>query len=213
MCSSDLVLQQQIEDEFPGGWSAIDDPELVITSVGRITRQKMGLLLHLTEGKTVLEQLLQQLGSSGVMILLGSGDVSIEARLAELAQQHDNLVFLKGFKEALGTTMYRAGQLFLMPSLFEPCGISQMLAMQYGQPCLVHKTGGLADTVQHNVTGWTFEGAGEEEQAAALLETFSSVLKVIQSMPEQYEAIRRAAREQQFDWERSAQAYVEVYDS
>ncbi len=121
----------------------------MVTSIGRLTDQKALLLRQPYQDKTVLSVLLDDLARvNGRMIILGSGDTQIEFELMQLMASHDNFLFLNGYGQALSDQMYLHGDLFLMPSSFEPCGISQMLAMRDGQPCLVHAVGGLKDTVQ-----------------------------------------------------------------
>ncbi|WP_352244219.1 glycosyltransferase, partial [Psychrobacter sp. GW208-MNA-CIBAN-0184] len=79
---------------------------------------------------------------NGRLIILGSGDKELESIFTKAMARNSNLLFLKGYGQGVGDLMYQLGDLFLMPSSFEPCGISQMLAMRAGQPCLVHSVGG-----------------------------------------------------------------------
>lgn len=74
--------------------------------------------------------------------MLGNGDRELEVFLTKVAAVKHNFIFLKGYFETLANSIYESGALFLMPSSFEPCGISQMLAMRAGQPYLAHGVGG-----------------------------------------------------------------------
>ena len=87
------------------------------------------------------------------------------------------LGLLRGYSDALARALYAAGDLFLMPSSFEPCGIGQMLAMRDGQPCLVHHVGGLRDTVLDDETGFAFSGDGLTAQAEVDLPTVFGYLR------------------------------------
>ncbi|MGL5393589.1 MAG: glycogen synthase, partial [Shewanella sp.] len=111
-------------------------PELILTSVGRLTSQKVLILCQrLPSGLLVLETLLQRLLQShprGIFILLGSGDPAIAEVFQGVAANYRNFIFLQGCHEALSERLYQWGDLFIMPSSFEPCGISQMLAMGAG---------------------------------------------------------------------------------
>ena len=114
--------------------------------------------------------------------------------------------------------MYRAGVVFLMPSSFEPCGISQMLAMRAGQPCVVHGVGGLKDTVEHNVTGFVFDGATASEQSKGFVQATHDALQMRAENPIRWQQICSAAMQQRFDWKSSARQtiqtlYGEVNDS
>ena len=129
----------------------------LITSVGRLTAQKIRLLSEVDNKSQVIDSLLNTLAEhQGHFILIGSGEAYYEEQLTKAMAQHDNFLFLNGFDSALSEYLYPLGDLFLMPSSFEPCGISQLLAMRDGQACLVNEVGGLKDTVKHNETGFSF---------------------------------------------------------
>ncbi len=189
-------------------------PLHVLTSVGRVVDQKMRLMLANTaSGTGALEQLLENLGSRGVVFLLGSGEKRYEQALYDIARRADNLVFLRGYAEEFGAALYDAGDLFLMPSSFEPCGISQMLAMRAGQPCVVHGVGGLRDTVEHGVTGFVFGGDSPSALATNFVSCVDDALTLRAEHPIRWQRICTAAREARFDWKSSAEQYVELlYD-
>jgi starch synthase len=179
----------------------------VVGSVGRLTPQKISLLrVETTPGLTAIDALLQKL-DKGFMIMLGSGDTGCERFMCEVMRRHENFVFLCGYSEELGDLLYRFCDLFLMPSSFEPCGISQMLAMRAGTPPLVHKVGGLADTVHHMVNGFTFEGSNREEQAADMLRVFQDVLQLrMEKLPVWHSICSNAAGER-FSWDVTVKEY------
>jgi starch synthase len=185
-------------------------PRAVLTSIGRITDQKSTLFLQETaSGQTALEAILDRVGGDAVLIMLGSGDRAFEQHFATIAAKHDNFLFLRGYAESLSDVLYRAGDLFLMPSSFEPCGISQMLSMRAGQPCVVHAVGGLRDTVHEGVTGFRFSGSSPRAQARQFVAAVARALRVKEDEPSRWRDICRAASEQRFTWRNSAQQYVE----
>lgn len=185
-------------------------PGLLLTSVGRITPQKVGLLLRrMPDGRSALMHLLDVLDDEGVFILLGSGDPELEHELAAVSASRENFLFLRGYSEPLSDQLYAGGDLFVMPSSFEPCGISQMLAMRAGQPCLVHAVGGLADTVADNENGFSFGGASIEEEAEQMLIRFREVLTLKREQPARWQEICTAAAAARFPWDAVAKAYVE----
>ncbi len=184
-------------------------PPLVVASVGRITAQKIRLLAMPTrDGRAALDAMLDQL-DNGIMVVLGSGDESYEHFLLEVMQRHENFLFLNGFSESLADLLYRYCDLFLMPSSFEPCGISQMLAMRAGTPCLVHKVGGLADTVRHMENGFCFEGEDLQSQVAAMLAVFTEVQQLRTGRLPLWNNICRNAATARFSWEEVVHAYVD----
>ena len=104
--------------------------------------------------------------------------------------------------------MYHSGDLFLMPSSFEPCGISQMLSMRAGQPCLVHRVGGLSDTVIDNQNGFAFSGDNPLQQAENMLTCFQSAIEMKKQHPKQWLKISNNALAARFLWRDVAQDYI-----
>ena len=182
---------------------------LVLTSVGRITDQKVRLFQQqMLNGESALENLLTLLGNEGIFILLGSGDHSLEDFLTQIAAKRTNFIFLKGYSEALSENLYSSGDLFLMPSSFEPCGISQMLSMRAGQPCLAHSVGGLSDTIVDNVNGFTFNGNTPYEQAENMLSCFQNALNKKQHNAKEWDIIATNALNARFLWQDVAHDYL-----
>lgn len=183
-------------------------PALLLTSVGRLTAQKSSLFRESADGTTpALEQLLEQLPPSGLFVMVGSGEPGFERFFAAVAARHENFLFLNGYSDALADALYESGDLFLMPSSFEPCGISQMLAMRAGQPCVAHAVGGLKDTVgQRN--GFPFGGATPREQASEFLAAVTAAIKLRHSKREKWNELRKAAAAERFDWATSAKRYL-----
>ncbi|NNC56918.1 MAG: glycosyltransferase, partial [Woeseiaceae bacterium] len=161
-------------------------------------------------GTTALERIARANGNKGVIIVLGSGDPDLEERMLAIARQTQNLIFLNGYSEVLAAPLYRGGDLFLMPSSFEPCGISQMLAMRGAQPCVVHGVGGLKDTVQDGTTGFVFYGDSPEEQAGEFVDATLRALDVRSRNPVGWQTICRAAAACRFDWASSAKSTIQT---
>jgi starch synthase len=95
-----------------------------------------------------------------------------------------------------------------MPSLFEPCGLGQLIAMRYGSVPVVRATGGLADTVRPGETGFAFSNYGADDFWNALREA----LHVYRSDPERWRALQRNGMTADHSWGRSARAYQQVYE-
>ena len=186
-------------------------PPMLVTSVGRITGQKLGLMRQTTPaGKPGLWAALEVLGDQGLFVMVGSGDAEYEEFLCETMARHDNFIFLRGFSDDLADALYRLGDLFFMPSSFEPCGISQMLAMRAGQPCLVHAVGGLRDTVKDKRTGFSFTGKTPQARAQAMVRTLQRALKLFLGEPERWQKMREAAAAARFSWADSIDAYLRL---
>lgn len=183
-------------------------PKNILTSVGRLTDQKVLLLRQtMSDDRSVLDHLLDRLGERGCLILLGSGDRQLEQFMQQVAGRHANFLFLCGFSVSLSEELYAAGDLFLMPSSFEPCGISQMLSMRAGQPCLVHAVGGLADTINDGIDGFSFRGDTLEAQAEAMLNRMDQALEIHDTDLKSWRKICKAAADRRFLWDDSAALY------
>lgn len=189
-------------------------PGTVLLSIGRIVSQKVALFLEPASGcPTALDGLLEHVGDDDLFIMLGSGDPALESVLHTISDRRRNFLFLRGYAEHLSELLYRGADMFLMPSTFEPCGISQMLALRAGQPCVVHGVGGLKDTVVEGETGFVFSGTSPAEQAEGFVEAVARALAVRRDDPAAWQALSEAAAAQRFSWERAARrTIVALYD-
>ena len=97
-----------------------------------------------------------------------------------------------------------------MPSSFEPCGISQLISMRFGQPCLVHAVGGLRDTIVDNVDGFQFTGESPQAQALACIARFDDAITMHTKDKTAWRAIQTAAKSRRFTWSASAEQYREL---
>jgi len=211
--SSSISTADYIAHQLTQKWRSSGRPAHVFTSIGRLTNQKMALLLQPTTGdNTVLDEILESLQGKGVYILLGSGDVELEALCIKSAAKYTNFLFLNRYDQSLADLLFANGDVFLMPSSFEPCGISQMLAMRHAQPCIAHAVGGLKDTIINNEDGFHFSGDSVEQQVANLQLCVKEVIEMREQQPEQFNAIANAAQKKRFYWASSAQRYLsELY--
>ena len=220
LSSSHYIASQRViawleQDKITNDTSVTNTGPLV-TSVGRLTDQKMLLLRKdqtVSGNISLLSRLLEKLAeANGRLIILSSGDRKIALEFTQLMVQHDNFLFLNGYGQTLSDVIYQSGDLFLMPSSYEPCGISQMLAMRAGQPCLVHAVGGLKDTVQHLENGFCFTGNSIAEQQEQLMTVFSQAIGIFQQDNSTWQQLVTCAQQSRFSWQESVARYVrELY--
>ncbi len=142
-------------------------------------------------------------------VILGTGDPKLEEAALELqASYPDRIKVETRYDAGLARQIYAGSDMLLMPSRYEPCGLSQMIAMRYGCVPIVRAAGGLNDTVQHGETGFVFQKAHHMSLMAAI----KSAFKVF-SDHEKWQVIQRAGMAQDLSWENSAKKYLELYQS
>lgn len=180
-------------------------PAMICTSVARLTEQKFYFYKN-SPGS--LERILEKLREvNGIYMLLGTGAPEYEEFFREVSYSQPNFIFTNAQSEDLIDSMYLEADLYLMPSLFEPCGISQMLSMRNGNPCFAHATGGLKDTIRHMETGFLFEGTSYEEKITSMVTRFEEVADLFVTDQKQWKSIGKAAAKERFTWKSSVEAY------
>lgn len=178
----------------------------------------IGVVTRLDEQKgiqLIIDSLDELLGFRNVqLVLLGTGKPYFEEAFRHFTNKYpDKFKGIIDFDINLAQLIYAGCDLFLMPSAFEPCGLSQMNSMRYGTLPIVHEVGGLADTVipYNHETG---EGTGfsfYDFDAQTMLNTIDHALTIYYDFPEQWEGLIVQAMEENNSWEHAAQAYIEQY--
>lgn len=182
------------------------DSTPIIAMVTRLTSQKgLDLVLH------VFHEMIQD---DVQFILLGSGDHHFENFFNQMTHEYpDKVKVYIGFNEALAHQIYAGADLFLMPSQFEPCGLGQLIALQYGTIPIVRETGGLNDTVQSydestgNGNGFSFKNLNAHD----LLHTVRRSLDFYHQN-ESWSRLIQNAMTQDYSWLQSAKKYNEIYE-
>lgn len=201
--SGKAVCKARLQEEL--GLEVRDDRPLMVM-VTRLTRQK---------GMDLVTYALDRILSGGVQVaVLGTGDTEYENALRYFEGKYPGTMAARiQFDPALSQRMYAGADLFLMPSLFEPCGLSQMIAMRYGTLPIVRETGGLKDTViPYNCytgegTGFSFAHFNGEEMADAVFRA----ARLFWDDHAAFNGLVENAMRADFSWKRSAKAYIAVY--
>ena len=181
-----------------------DDGRPVVTFVGRLTEQK-GVDI-------MLDALANFLPDEFYAVIIGSGSEFYNRKLAEFAALFpDSVHTVTGFSEEKAHMAYAGGDILVMPSLFEPCGLSQLIAFSYGTIPVARATGGLADTVidadgSMDGNGFLFTDYSIEEFARALRRALEA-----KKDETRWESIMRNAMRSDFSWHSSAKAYADMY--
>ena len=184
----------------------VDQNVLLIGVVSRLTWQK-GFYLMMEKLSEICAMPIQ-------LAVLGSGEASIEEKMAQLeAGNKGKIAFYKGYNDSLAHRIYGACDLFLMPSLFEPCGISQLISMRYGTLPLVRETGGLKDTVtpynefEKTGNGFSFANYNSDE----MLQVMYNAIDVYYNRKEDWKILVRNAMNTDVSWAKSAETYCQLY--
>ena len=148
------------------------------------------------------------------LLILGTGEAQFEAFFKELAAEFPDRVAAKiTFNLGLAARIYAGGDIYLMPSKSEPCGLSQMNAMRYGTIPVVHATGGLKDTVPpvdgngEGGLGFTFQSYNADDFYGAL----KRCLDLYRDQPEKFKALRETCMTQDFSWDKPAGRYMDLF--
>jgi starch synthase len=186
------------------GWS--DDNRPVLVFIGRLTPQK---------GVDVLCDTWPKFVATGArLVVLGSGQPALEQKLVDLAKGYPDSVFLRlGFDAAFSSQLYAGGDFLIMPSRFEPCGLTQLVAMRYATIPIVSDTGGLHDTVidvgrdGQRGTGVVFADASSGELSSAI----DRALKIYHHRAE-FQRLQKHIIGLDFSWYNSVRKYVNLYE-
>jgi starch synthase len=164
-------------------------------------------LVHQKGLDLVAESAHQIMARGGQIAILGLGNPDIEQMLSQAARQHrDDIAVLVGFNEPMAHRIIGGSDFLLMPSRFEPCGLTQMQAQRYGTLPIAHATGGLADTIEDGVTGFLFSNPGSD----GLMQACTRAFEVFEDAP-RLAAMRQAAMARTFGWSEPAAAYAALY--
>lgn len=201
--SGKAVCKAKLQEEL--GLEARDDRPLMVM-VTRLTRQK---------GMDLVMYALDRILSGGVQVaVLGTGDRDYEDGLRYFQDKYPGTMAARiEFDPALSQRMYAAADMFLMPSKFEPCGLSQIIAMRYGTLPIVRETGGLKDTVQpYNEftgegTGFSFSNFNGDEMGDAVFRA----ARLFWDNRDAWNQLVTQAMSQDFSWTRSADKYLDLY--
>ena len=201
--SGKAVCKAKLQEEL--GLEVRDDRPLMVM-VTRLTRQK---------GLDLVMYALDRILSGGVQVaVLGTGDRDYEDGLRYFQDKYPGTMAARiEFAPALSQRMYAAADMFLMPSKFEPCGLSQIIAMRYGTLPIVRETGGLKDTVQpYNEftgegTGFSFTNFNGDEMGDAVFRA----ARLFWDNRDAWNQLVTQAMSQDFSWTRSADKYLDLY--
>ena len=177
----------------------------LFTFIGRVVEQKVGMLFS-DDNSVFIEKLLNQ---NAFFIFTGTGNLD---KKAEKINQYPNALYLNVFDEEIGDLLYGYSDFFLMPSYYEPCGISQLIAMRYGTLPIVHDVGGLHDTVNDNETGFKFNSTSAKLLTEAFLEKTNYAIECFYNS-EKMQYMRKQAAQVRFNWNKATIKYLSMYKS
>lgn len=186
----------------------VDDNVMLFGLVSRLTWQK-GIYL-------LIERMFDIMGQDIQLVILGTGEASVENELRQIEYRFPRrAVYYCGYNEELAHQIYAGVDCFLMPSLFEPCGISQLISMRYGTLPLVRETGGLKDTVApynqytKEGTGFTFAHFSSED----MFNMIKYAIYVYYMQHDDWDALVQNAMAVDVSWGASCDKYIDLYEN
>ncbi len=212
LCKHEMLISCRTKSE----WARVEQygnlseqPELpLFTFIGRLTSQKgVDVLLQAVSRFAV-----EDMAADFQLLVLGSGDSALEKQLQELTQDErfsGRICFLKGYDPELAIKIYAAGDFFLIPSLYEPCGLTDYIAQLFGNLPIVHHVGGLVKVLDRE-TGFAYQ----EHSSDTLAATMRSALDLHRDDPDQLTAMQQAAVRRvrsHHSWQQLTEDYLSLY--
>ena len=187
-----LALQKRLNFE-------LNEKIPMFAFVGRLIEQK-GISL-------IIDSLEELMNLKINIVILGTGDDFYMEKLLNIAEKYQSKISVNfTFDESFSRKIYAGSDFFFMPSLYEPCGIAQMISMRYGTIPIVRKVGGLKDSVKDGKTGFLFS----EFKRDAFLKATLNALKCYANKS-QFSFLKRCCMEEDFSWETSSELYIKLY--
>jgi len=201
--SSDFSGKAKCKKSLAAEFGLTDTDKPIIGLVSRLVSHK---------GFDLVKNALEYILASGMnVVLLGSGDYEYESAFSALAERHQGSLGVRiGFDGQLARRIYAGSDLFLMPSLSEPCGLAQMIALRYGTLPIVHRVGGLYDSVTDcgdgEGNGFTFVDVTADELLGACIRAKNAFYSG------EWQTLVKRALDCNFSWDRSADRYLQLYE-
>lgn len=171
----------------------------------------IGMISRLVDQKgwdIIMEMIDSLLAEELYFCILGTGKYEYENRLRKLQEEYpDKLILHIEFNIGESHLIEAASDFYLMPSRVEPCGLNQLYSMRYGTVPIVRLTGGLADTVQDEKNGFTFQHYNPDD----LRQTINRAVTIFRNNPPQWKKIVSSAMKQDWSWKKAAQSYIRLY--
>lgn len=202
--SGKFACKRDIQKQF--GLEVRDDVPL-IGFVGRFAEQKgIGMIAGIIN--SVLDMDIQ-------IVMLGTGEKWAEGFFSDVSYHRSNFALHVGYSDSLAHKIEAASDMFLMPSLFEPCGLNQIYSLRYGTLPIVRATGGLDDTI-HNYDEFHQSGNGfkfYESSNDALYHTIKWAIDVYYNNNDSFVEMQKRAMSEHFGWDDAAKSYIEIYQN
>ena len=207
-CRYILSAKQKNKAELQKKLKLKKSPSFIVASIGRLATQK---------GPDLIADALEYtLAKGGQFILLGIPETkSIEKKFKKLQKKYQNnrnVAFLFTFNEKLSRLIYCGSDFIIIPSRYEPCGLTQMIAFRYGTIPIARKTGGLADTVienKNNQTGFSFTAFSKP----AFRKTLDRAFELFRKNPKKHSSLIKKIMNLDYSWDRSMKEYLKIYHS
>lgn len=196
--TSSLEKKQELKKIIKKHYALEEKQGFLVSVIARLVPQKGPE--YIFEAVKIIQK-----WGGGCLLLTSSEDSNMVQKFRELKHPSTQMEFV--FNELSAHLAYAATDLFLMPSIFEPCGLTQLIAMHYGTLPLVSRTGGLCDTVEEGKTGFFFEN----QNLADLKDKLSSTLDLWKNNPKKWKEMQLNGMEKDVSWTKSKKEYDHLY--
>lgn len=206
--TEDFSGKSEIKKQFLESIGLKNPEKPLFVMISRLAEQKGIEALYGENG--AVEKILNRYNLN--LVVIGTGELWVEEKIKELNDRYDNFSGLIMFSSKISHFAEAAGDFFLMPSIYEPCGLNQLYSLRYGTIPLVTETGGLTDTVCVDSdlavkTGIRIPGSSADD----ITEAVEAALRLYADGPTAVDAVRRNGMRQDFSWKSSSRKYLEFY--
>ncbi len=198
--SSVVQAKRAIKEQLQKALRLPVSPVPLFGFVGRLEKRQKGLDL-------IARVIAKLKGEDYQLVLLGTGQKKLVTLFEKLASENEHIAFVHTFDERLARRIYAGSDVMLVPSKFEPCGLTQMIAMRYGTLPLVRNTGGLADTVSDGETGFVFGPYTSTALAAKMKEA----ILLYRDNPTKFTRMMKHVMRVDFSWAHQVKEYMRLY--
>lgn len=177
----------------------------LFVTVSRAVTQKLGIMMEKFHKDTLINEIAEK---KMFLIIIGTGE--LQEKL-EILNNYENVFYIAAFDQSFADKLYCSSDFFLMPSYFEPCGISQMIALRYGSLPIVNQIGGLKDTIRNLSNGFVFKGDNKDKIKQSFIDCITNAIDIYYNDKKKFQEMQITAMNERYSWDKSVEDYLNIY--